>query len=174
MHVFASSQLPPLQYLTQPLSPSSLPTFYISFLLSSFILWFNLLFWSSSLFLSVCCHFILHSSFSHSLEWKCIKKPHKCSKFWQIFSVVVCNFSIVLQHFYPHSFTLVLLLVPSHKPFCLPQSVSHYICLQRHFSESCYAFFLQEDKRPTAPLTPHRPVHPSVCSSTYWEIVTTY
>lgn len=129
MHVFASSQLPPLQYLTQPLSRSSLPTFYISFLLSSFILWFNLLFWSSTLFLSVCCHFILHSSFSHSLEWKCIKKTHKCSKFWQIFSVIVCNFSIVLQHFYPHSFTLVLLLMPSHKPFHLPPSVSHYICL---------------------------------------------
>lgn len=94
MHVFASSQLPPLQYLTQPLSPSSLPTFYISFLLSSFILWLNLLFWSSSLFLSVCCHFILHSSFSHSLEWKCIKKT---SQMLQILTNIQC---LSLQFFY--------------------------------------------------------------------------
>lgn len=99
MHVFASSQLPPLQYLTQPLSPSSLPTFYISFLLSSFILWFNLLFWSSSLFLSVCCHFILHSSFSHSLEWKCIKKnltnaPNSDKYSVSQFAIFLLSFSI--------------------------------------------------------------------------------
>lgn len=115
MHVFASSQLPPLQYLTQPLSPSSLPTFYISFLLSSFILWFNLLFWSSSLFLSVCCHFILHSSFSHSLEWKCIKKK---PQMLQILTNIQCH---SLQFFYcPSAF------LPSFFHSCLAsRALSH-------------------------------------------------